>query len=315
MSLKLRLQLSLLVFTAMATTGNSLLLAGQRVLVTGAGRGIGQAIAQLCHEQGANVAICARTATQLQETAQQLTWAPPSSEKPEYDDDDNEKVPSLRRVLSYTVDVTQPDQVKDMVTSIVQTWGGIDVLINNAGRGQAHKGNLTELSSSDFTDLLQLNVVAVHTVTAAVVPYMKEASSSSLCQIINVSSKAGKVGLPNMSHYVASKFAVEGLTASWASELQSHNIRVNSISPGMVNTVSFPKPSGRPGVRTAASIADGLFLLLAHSNVTGCYVHVDELDLVRSRGLPDERALKSINEVNFADTLEAQDGDGQCSQT
>jgi NAD(P)-dependent dehydrogenase (short-subunit alcohol dehydrogenase family) len=95
------------------------------------------------------------------------------------------------------------------------------------------------------------------------------------------------------------------LTASLAVELKDKNVRVNSISPGMVDTASFPKPPGKPGVRTAESIADGLFVLL-ESEVTGHYLHVDELDEVRRRGLDDRLALKPIHEPNFRELLSEQ---------
>jgi NAD(P)-dependent dehydrogenase (short-subunit alcohol dehydrogenase family) len=182
-----------------------------------------------------------------------------------------------------------------MVDSIVTKWGGIDILINNAGAAQRKKGAFDELESDDFVALLNLNVVAVHRVTSAVV---KSEAMTQGGRIINISSKAGKIGIPNMSFYVASKFALEGLTATMAIELKDRGITVNSISPGMVNTQSFPKPDGKPGVRTAESIADGLFALL-ESDVTGHYLHVDELDAARAQGLDDSAALKSINETAF----------------
>ena len=118
--------------------------------------------------------------------------------------------------------------------------------------------------------------------------------------IINISSKAGKVGLPSMGPYVASKFALEGLTSTLAAEASSASdggIRVNSISPGMVDTRSFPKAPGRPGVRTAESIKDALLFLLG-SDASGSYLHVDEYDEAVAAGTP-EMALKSINESPF----------------
>jgi NAD(P)-dependent dehydrogenase (short-subunit alcohol dehydrogenase family) len=256
-------------------TGSSFgmsLLQGQRVLITGAGRGIGRAIAHICHAEGACVALTARTEAQLHETAS-----------------------SLQRVSMHVADVTDTAQVEDMVRQVVAKWGGIDILINNAGGSQAGKAPLQELDSDDLVQVLNLNVVAVHRVTKAV---LQQAQPT---RIINISSKAGKVGLPNFSFYVASKHALEGLTASWAEELKDVAI-VNSISPGMVDTVSFPKPPGRPGVRSAESIKDGLMLLLK-TNVTGHYLHVDELDEVRRRGFDDRVALKAINEPDFVTQL------------
>ena len=102
-----------------------------------------------------------------------------------------------------------------------------------------------------------------------------------------------------MSHYVTSKFALEGLTASLAAELQDKNIQVNSISPGMVNTKSFPKPDGKMGVRSPEAVKDGLMAFLLNEEITGHYLHVDELDQARAKGLEDRAAMKPINERVF----------------
>lgn len=245
-------------------------LAGQRVLVTGAGRGIGRAIAIICSNAGAKVAIASRTKDELEETASRM-----------------------KGVSLHVADVNDSKQVQTMVDSIVDQWGGIDILINNAGVSQNVRGPFDTLDSEDLLRLLNVNVVAVHRVTSAVVPYMKPGS-----KIVNISSRAGKLARPSISFYVASKFALEGLTAAMAKELRERQIQVNSISPGMVNTKSFPKPDGQPGVRTAESIQDGLFVIL-DSGVTGHYLHVDELDMVRDNGLADAYALKRIDEANF----------------
>merc|ERR1711862_671314 len=106
---------------------------------------------------------------------------------------------------------------------------------------------------------------------------------------------AGKIGIPGMSFYVASKFSLEGYSASISEELKDKNILVNTISPGMVDTKAFPKAPGRKGVRTADSIKDGLMILLTEK--TGHYIHVDELDMVREKNLDDSLALKPINEA------------------
>jgi fengycin family lipopeptide synthetase B len=246
-------------------------LAGQRVLITGAGRGIGRAIAIICSNAGAKVAIASRTKHELEETASRMNGVS----------------------LHHVADVNDSEQVQTMVDSIVDQWGGIDILINNAGVAQNVRGPFDTLDSEDLLRLLTVNVVAVHRVTSTVVSHMKPGS-----KIVNISSRAGKLARPSISFYVASKFALEGLTAAMAVELRERQIQVNSISPGMVNTTSFPKPDGQPGVRTAESIQDGLFAIL-DSGVTGHYLHVDELDMVRTKGLADDLALKRIDEPNF----------------
>lgn len=271
---------------------------GKRVLVTGGGRGIGRAIARICDSRGARVALLSRTLGQLEEVSQTLT----------------------NQSLALVADVTSPEQVRSAVDRIVEAWGGIDLLVNNAGVSQVAKGAFDTLESSDLMRVLETNVVSVHVVSSAVVQRAmthsaecenegEDETKSSIssfnrrsggCQIVNISSQAGKVGLASYSFYSASKFALEGLTASMAEELKVRGIRVNSLSPGMVDTASFPKPPGRPGVRTAESVEDGFLAIVeAEGALTGHYLHADELDAVRAKGLPDSAAFKPINEPTF----------------
>jgi len=259
------------------------LLAGQRVLVTGAGRGIGAALAQICHREGAQVAITARTKAELEETAAGVCTTDGTN--------------GTKMLILPNCDVTKEDQVEAMVQRVMKKWGGLDILINNAG-GAAVKGSVSSLKAKDLRHILNVNVVSVHIVTSTVLRHCS--SESPLKHIINVSSRAAKKGYSEMSFYVTSKFALEGYTASLAEELRPEGTLVNSISPGMVNTASFPKAPGRKGVRTAESVRDGLLVLLQQTEVTGHYLHVDELDQVRAKGLPDSKALKPINEPKFS---------------
>jgi NAD(P)-dependent dehydrogenase (short-subunit alcohol dehydrogenase family) len=253
-------------------------IAGQRVLVTGAGRGIGRAIALICSQEGCKVALSSRTAADLEETASMASL-------------DNQK-----NVKIFPCDVTNSNEVESMVQSVVEEWGGIDILINNAGGGQAVQGPAETLQADDLRRLLDLNVVAVHSVTSSV---LRHGMLTNGGRIVNISSRAGKKGLPNISFYVVSKFALEGYTATLAAELADKNVLVNSLSPGMVDTQSFPKAPGKEGVRTAESVRDGLMTILT-SGMTGHYLHVDELDQVRAKGLADAVALKPINEATFS---------------
>jgi len=286
-----------------ATTASSMtILQGQRVLVTGAGRGIGRAIALICHKHGARVAIASRTDSELEETISLAAAATTAAATTSSWTDTT--------MMALPCDVTNPTQVESIVQQVVDRWGGLDILINNAGGAQPIKGPVDLLSNNaqELTTLLQLNVVAVHSVTSAVVKLAMMSNQGG--RILNISSKAGKVGLPNMSFYVASKFALEGLTASWAAELADRNIMVNSISPGMVDTQSFPKAPGKPGVRTAESIEDALIMALtAPKKYSGHYVHVDELDMVRKCELPDWSAWKKIDEEPIEEFLPPADFD------
>lgn len=252
----------------------SMALTGQRILVTGGGRGIGRAIARICHQEGARVFIVARSFDDLATTAEGTT------------------------IEMIGCDLTNEAQVSSMVDEIHNKCdGGLDILINNAGAGQATKGPASSLKSNDLRNLLDLNIVAVHTVTSQVLQKLSPR------YILNISSRAGKIGIPNNSFYVASKFALEGYAASLAIELKGKCL-VNSISPGMVDTQSFPKAPEKAGVRTAESIRSGLLFMLSLQSTTGHYLHVDELDQVRELSLPDERALKPINEATFQITSE-----------
>lgn len=264
----------------------SLMLQGKRVLVTGSGRGIGRAIALICHKHGAKVAITSRTRSELQETLLLANGQNECSDE------------SMRL---FVTDVTNPSQVESMVQEIVTEWGGLDILVNNAGGSQRPKAPVDTLNAEDLQSLLLLNVVGPQIVTSAVLKYaMKKSSEGVDRKIINISSKAGKVGLQNYSFYSASKFALEGMTSSWAKELLDRDILVHSISPGMVDTKSFPKPANKPGVRSVEAIEDSLLLALrASKEFTGHYVHADELDMVREQGLLDTAAWKAIDEPAF----------------
>ena len=261
------------------TMASSARLVNQRVLVTGAGRGIGRAIALICEKEGAkvHVAICSRSKPELDETASMAANA--------------------ANIMCCVSDVTNAEQVEDMVKSVVERYGGIDVLVNNAGGSQAAKGSLETLPSEDLLRLLNLNVVGVHTVTSAVLRHAMLPAKTG--RIVNISSRAGKVGLPGMGFYCASKFALEGLSATLAEEVKDKGIECNTLSPGMVNTKSFPKPDGKKGVRSAESVEDSLFVLL-ESGVTGQYIHADELDDSRAKGLDDTAALKPISEAIYS---------------
>jgi NAD(P)-dependent dehydrogenase (short-subunit alcohol dehydrogenase family) len=270
--------------SAMTSTSSQhkLPLQGKRVLVTGGGRGIGRAIALICHRQGAQVAIASRTRSELQET---IDLSSSSNDE------------CISSIQLYEADVTNVQSVESMVQEIRDKWGGLDILINNAGGAQKSKGPMDTLDSQNLQSLLQLNVVGPQIVTSAVLKYAMPKDG----KIVNISSKAGKVGLPNYSFYVASKFALEGMTACWAKELLDRNILVHSMSPGMIDTQSFPKPAGKPGVRSADSVEDCLIMALtASKEYTGHYVHVDELDVVRNAKLPDTAAWKVIDEAPFS---------------
>ncbi|HYP41978.1 MAG TPA: SDR family NAD(P)-dependent oxidoreductase [Chloroflexia bacterium] len=191
---------------------SNLALAGRRAIVTGAGRGIGRAIALAFAEAGADVAVTARTASDLEVVAHEIKGMG-------------------RRGIPVSCDVTDPEQVSEMVLRVEGELGGVDILVNNAGHAASHKflGHPDEL----WHGMLLTNLTSVYYVTKASVPIMVEQKWG---RIINIASIAARVGDKYVAAYTAAKHGVLGLTRSLATELISHNVTVNAICPGYVDT-------------------------------------------------------------------------------
>jgi NAD(P)-dependent dehydrogenase (short-subunit alcohol dehydrogenase family) len=152
-----------------------LLLQGKRILVMGAGGGIGRAIALICHQEGAQLAIASRSVSELQGTLDLITSTTTTTTTTNNKEEDphtrmtmlKEEDPRTRMTM-LLADVTNPQQVESMVQAIVEKWGGLDILINNAGVGQPPNSPADTIESEALTKLLQLNVVGCHIVTSAV---------------------------------------------------------------------------------------------------------------------------------------------------
>ena len=202
-------------------TGQSL--AGQVAIVTGAGRGIGAAIARTLAALGATAVLCGRTKSTLDATAQSILDAGGKSEV----------IPC---------DVTVLHQLEYVATRVDSTFGRIDILVNNAGIG-GFKDPLHTLLPEDWDRILNTNLRGVFFAIRAFVPLMIRAYSG---HIINISSLAGKNALPNGAAYAASKWGLNGLTYSVAEELRGHNIRVSVICPGSTETELSPHTGKDP---------------------------------------------------------------------
>jgi NAD(P)-dependent dehydrogenase (short-subunit alcohol dehydrogenase family) len=182
-------------------------------LVTGASKGIGEAIAVALAENGADVAVLARSEGLLEEVAA--------------------KIRSFgRRALVLPCDVTDEEAVKAAVERTVAELGVPTILVNNAG-GNSFSRPLAGMRFSGFAKTMALNVDSTVHVTQAVLPHMLNAGRGS---IINVSSVVALRGAPLMSHYGAAKAAVVNLTQSLAIETAYAGIRVNALLPGWINT-------------------------------------------------------------------------------
>ncbi len=187
-------------------------LKNKNALITGAGKGIGKAVALALAAEGVNVILLARTKTDLEQVAAEAQ---------------NFGV----KTLILTADIANIDSVNDAVNNAIAEFKTIDILINNAGIGKF--GKFLDLTPAEFENIIKVNLFGIYYATRAVLPGMIEQQSG---DIINISSTAGLKGAPLTSAYSASKFAVMGLTESLMQEVRKHNIRVTALTPSTVAT-------------------------------------------------------------------------------
>lgn len=187
-------------------------LKNKNALITGAGKGIGKAIAIALAKEGVNVILVARTQTDVDQLAVEVN---------------NFGVKSL----ALSADVSDINSINTAVEKALAEFKTIDILINNAGIGAF--GKFLELEPSDWERIIQVNLMGTYYTTRAVIPQMIERQTG---DIINISSTAGLNGNAVTSAYSASKFAVMGLTDSLMQEMRKHNIRVTALTPSTVAT-------------------------------------------------------------------------------
>ena len=193
-------------------------LEGRVAAITGAGSGIGRASAIAFAEEGACVVVADLDAASARQTVDEIQAAGASAD-------------------SFTVDVTNPDQINGMVRHAVERFGRIDVLFNNAGLPQSFTP-LEESSDELFNRIMDVNVKGVFYGCRAAIPRMKAQGGG---VILNTASTAGIRGRPGLAVYNASKAAVISLTKTLALELAPHHIRVVSICPVATDTPMLPK--------------------------------------------------------------------------
>ncbi len=187
-------------------------LKGKVALVTGAGKGIGKAIAIALAKEGVQVGLIARTSSDLEAAAEEIRA-------------------TGMKASTATADVSNMQEVDEAVKKISKELGPIDILINNAGT--ATFGKFLEVEPSVWEAMIRVNLFGVYYVTRAVLPMMLEKKAG---DIINISSTAGKSGSPVTSAYSASKFGVFGLSESLMQEVRRQNIRVTAMAPSTIVT-------------------------------------------------------------------------------
>jgi NADP-dependent 3-hydroxy acid dehydrogenase YdfG len=196
---------------------------GKVVVITGASSGMGEAAARYLAAQGASVVLGARRIERLQSLADELNS-------------------QGGKALAVETDVTDPNQVQRLVDEAVQTYGRVDVIINNAGL-MPHSP-LERLKIDDWNRMIDVNIKGVLYGIAAVIPYMKEQKSG---HIINVSSVAGHKVRAGGVVYAATKHAVRVISEGLRQEVKPYNIRTTVISPGAVDT-ELPSSATEPDV-------------------------------------------------------------------
>ena len=182
-------------------------------LITGAGRGIGQAIAEGFAKEGADVALIARTGRDIEETAKNIRTIG-------------------RKALPVTADVSDPASVDSFVKIVLAEFGRIDILVNNAGK-QSPIGPLNKCDSQNWLQTIKVNLFGPMLCCKALLPDMIKRHQG---KIINLSGGGATFPRPNFSAYAASKAAVVRLTETVAEEVKSFNIQINAIAPGAINT-------------------------------------------------------------------------------
>ncbi|WP_201983962.1 3-ketoacyl-ACP reductase [Hymenobacter rubidus] len=187
-------------------------LQGKIALVTGAGKGIGRAVALALAAEGVQVGLLSRTDSDLQAVAAEIIAAGGSA-------------------ATVVADVADRTAVNVAVAKIHQDLGPIDILINNAGIG--HFAKFLEMEPEQWEHIIQVNVFGTYYATRAVLPDMISRQTG---DIINISSTSGQRAAAGTSAYSASKFALMGLTEALMQEVRKHNIRVTALTPSTVAT-------------------------------------------------------------------------------
>jgi 3-hydroxybutyrate dehydrogenase len=256
-------------------------LVDRTALVTGGSRGIGRAIALALANEGADVAVSSRTLPDLQKVASEIQE-------------------SGQRSLAVACDVTDAEQVADLVDQVVESLGPIEILVNNAGASGSHK--FIDHPDELWDRMLAINLTSVYRVSKAVVPQMVERKWG---RVINVASVASKTPTRYASAYTASKHGVLGLTRAMALELNTFNITVNAICPAYVDTPMTDATIANSAERTGRS-PEEILQIIEQGNPQGRLITPEEVAAVAvllasdsSRGITSQAINVDGGEVLF----------------
>jgi NAD(P)-dependent dehydrogenase (short-subunit alcohol dehydrogenase family) len=238
-------------------------LEGKYVLITGASRGLGRQLAlDFAREGVAGLALVARDAAALDEVRGEVRQVAPAA-----------------RVLLLAADLSREEDVERVAaTTLGEFAGRLDVLVNNASvLGPTPMPYLLDYPLDDFRAVLSTNLIAPFLLIKKLLPAMVEHGGS----IVNVTSDAGVVGYPGWGAYGISKFGIEGLSRTWAAELEGSGVRVNWVDPGSMNTAMHraAEPDEDPGQWADPADVTEVFVFLASDEsrqVSGQRFHAQE---------------------------------------
>ena len=231
-------------------------LTGKNILITGASQGLGRAMAlRFAREGAAGLSLIARHADQLTIVGGEVRKIAPKIE-----------------IVIIEADVSKPRDIERIVaTTLAQFKGRLEVLVNNASTiGPSPMPNLLDYPVEHFREVLDTNLIGPFLLIKNALPAMIERGGS----IINVTSDAGQVGYPGWGAYGISKFGLEGMSQTWASELEESDVRVNWVDPGNMNTAMHraAEPEEDPTEWAEPADVTDVFVFLASDeskNITG----------------------------------------------
>jgi NAD(P)-dependent dehydrogenase (short-subunit alcohol dehydrogenase family) len=231
-------------------------LAGKSILITGASQGLGRAMALRFAREGAvALSLVARHADKLNAVRDEVLKIAPKID-----------------IVVIEADVSKPGDIERVVaTTLAQFKGVLDVLVNNASTiGPSPMPFLLDYPVEDFREVLDTNLIGPFLLIKNALPAMIERDAS----IINVTSDAGQVGYPGWGAYGISKFGLEGMSQTWASELEETGVRVNWVDPGSMNTAMHraAEPEEDPSEWANPAEVTDVFVFLASDeskDVTG----------------------------------------------
>ncbi len=228
-------------------------LTGKNILITGASQGLGREIAlRFAREGAAGLSLVARHVDELNKVRDRLRKIAPKID-----------------IVIIEADVSRPRDIERIVAStLAQFRGHLDVLVNNASTiGPSPMPNLLDYPVEEFRNVLDTNLIGPFLLIKSALPAMIEAGGS----IINVTSDAGQVGYAGWGAYGISKFGLEGMSQTWASELEETDVRVNWVDPGSMNTAMHraAEPEEDPSEWADPAEVTNVFVFLASDESKG----------------------------------------------